>query len=54
MIDGADILRTLVELLERQEQIKVTYTIKKREDKKEEEGDSSGRRQKVLLSKAER
>lgn len=28
---GEDILKTLIELLEEQEQIKITYTIKKRE-----------------------
>ena len=30
MIDGKDILKTLIELLEDQEQIKITYEIKKR------------------------
>lgn len=34
-MDGKDILRTLIELLEAQEQIKITYTIREREDKDE-------------------
>lgn len=36
MIDGNDILKTLVELYEAQEQIKITYTTKEREVNQEE------------------
>jgi len=31
-MDGKDILKTLIELLETQEQIKITYTTKEREE----------------------
>lgn len=34
-MSGADILKTLIELLEAQEQIKITYEIKERGDKNE-------------------
>lgn len=30
-MNGADIIKTLIELLEAQEQIKITYTLKDRE-----------------------
>lgn len=30
-MDGADIIKTLIELLEAQEQIKITYTLKESE-----------------------
>lgn len=32
-MNGADVLKTLVELLEQQEQIKITYEIKEKEEK---------------------
>lgn len=31
-MDGKDILKTLIELLEAQEEIKITYTIREREE----------------------
>lgn len=31
-MDGKDILQTLIELLEAQEQIKITYTVREREE----------------------
>ena len=34
-MSGADIIKTLIELLEAQEQIKITYEIKERGDKNE-------------------
>lgn len=32
MIDGKDILQTLIEFIEAQEQIKISYTLKKYDD----------------------
>lgn len=35
MLDGKDMLQTLIELLEAQEHIKITYTIREREESDE-------------------
>lgn len=36
-MDGADILKTLIELLEKQEQIKITYEIVEKDEQKGKE-----------------
>lgn len=35
-MDGKDILQTLIKLLETQEQIKITYTVREREEERNE------------------